>query len=82
MNGRPRVAFTSGSITGVVVAQKRHTCQSHLARDRHYIQPGDQYIANALPPHHPDIGNTGWWHLRICVDCCPASHDPRQAATS
>ena len=62
-----------------MVARKRHVCQNHLLDrdDRHYIEPGDRYIANALPPDHPDIGNPGWWHLRVCLDCCPAEHDPR-----
>lgn len=73
---RPRVAFTPGSIQGVLTARKRHICQSHMA-DRHYIDPGQQYVANALPPDHPDIGNVGWWHLRVCLDCCPAEFDPR-----
>lgn len=74
---RPRVAFTSGSIAGVVTARKRHTCGSHLSRDRHYIEPGEQYVANALPPDNADIGNQNWWHMRVCLDCCPAEHDPR-----
>jgi hypothetical protein len=74
---RPRVAFTPGSISGVVVARKRHVCQSHLEPERHYINPGDRYAANALPPDSDDIGNVGWWHLRICLDCCPADLDPR-----
>lgn len=74
---RPRVALTPGSIAGVVEARKRHRCDSHLASERHYIEPGQRYVANALPPHHPEVGNTGWWHSRMCLDCCPAEHDPR-----
>ena len=76
---RPRVAFTPGSIAGVVTARKRHRCENHLlGRDeRHHIEPGDRYVANALPPDHPDIGNTRWWHQRVCLDCCPIEHDPR-----
>jgi hypothetical protein len=74
---RPRVAFTPGSVQGVVTARKRHICQNHMDDEKHYIEPGDRYVANALPPDHPDIGNPGWWHLRVCLDCCPAEHDPR-----
>jgi hypothetical protein len=73
----PRVAFTPGSITGVVRAQTRHRCDSHLTPDRHHIEPGELYVANALPPGDTDIGNTRWWHLRLCLDCCPARFDPR-----
>ena len=76
---RPRVAFTPGSIAGIVTAQKRHACQSHLAGERHYIEPGQRYVANALPPDHPDIGNLGWWHLRVCLNCCPIEY-ARKAA--
>lgn len=75
---RSRVAFTPGSISGVVTARKRHACQSHLDSERHYIEPGERYAANALPPNDPDIGNSGWWHLRVCLDCCPAHLDPRR----
>ncbi len=79
-HGRPRVSFTPGSIQGVVTARKRHVCQNHLDSERHYIEPGDRYVANALPPD-PDIGNPGWWHLRVCLDCCPIEHDERRQAT-
>ena len=79
---RPRVSFTSGSIQGVVMARKRHVCGNHLSGvQRHYIEPGDRYVANALPPDHPDIGNPGWWHLRVCLDCCPVEHDPRVSSS-
>ena len=74
---RPRIAFTPGSIAGVVTARKRYLCQSHLTRERHYIEPGQMYVANALPPYDPDIGNLGWWHLRVCLDCCPPEYDQR-----
>jgi hypothetical protein len=74
---RPRVAFTPGSIAGAVTARKRHRCESHLEPERHHIEPGERYIASALPPGDPDICNRGWWHLRICLDCCPAQYDTR-----
>ena len=68
---RARVGHTPGSLGGILTARKRHLCQSHLADERHYIEPGERYYANALPPDHPDIGNPGWWHFRACMDCCP-----------
>jgi hypothetical protein len=81
MTYRPRTAFTPGSITGIVTAHKRHVCDSHLTGERHHIEPGQRYAANALPPHHPEVGNERWWHLRLCLDCCPAEHDPRVTTT-
>lgn len=80
VEARPRVSFTPGSIQGVLTARKRHVCQNHLDTERHYIEPGDRYVANALPPDHPDIGNPGWWHLRVCLDCCPVEHDERRTS--
>ena len=76
--GRCRVTFTDGSIQGVVTARKRHRCETHLSPDdRHHIEVGDRYVANALPPGNQDIGNPGWWHMRVCLDCCPIEYDPR-----
>lgn len=73
-----RTRFTSGSIAGLVVARKRHLCDGHLARVQHHIEPGERYVASALPPGDPVIGNPGWWHLRVCLDCCPPEYDPRR----
>lgn len=75
-----RVSFTPGSIAGVVTANKRHRCDGHLADERHWIEPGDRYVANALPPGNSDIGNAGWWHLRVCMACCPAEYAPERAS--
>jgi hypothetical protein len=77
MTDRYRTQITAGSIAKVVRARKRFACQGHLNPDRHYIEPGDRYVTSALPPHHSDIGNSGWWHLRVCLDCCPVERDPR-----
>lgn len=77
MTRRPRVAFTPGSIARLVTSRRRYRCGSHLAPERHYIEPGEQYVRNALPPNNPDIGNREWWHMRVCLDCAPAEHDPR-----
>jgi hypothetical protein len=71
--GTPRVVFTFGSLSGVVTARKRHRCDSHLA-DRHFIEAGQRYVANALPPGDSDIGNDHWLHSSICMDCCPAQY--------
>lgn len=75
-----RVQFTPGSIAGVVTARRRRVCQSHMADEQHYIEAGQPYVANALPPHHPEIGNLGWWHLVVCMDCCPVEYDTRKEA--
>jgi hypothetical protein len=82
MSARSRVTFTDGSIAGLVTARKRYRCDGHLAYERHYIKPGQQYVANALPPDNPDIGNHGWWHARFCLDCCPAEYDQRAEQVS
>ena len=66
-----RVANTPGSIVRVVTANKRHRCDGHMNPVSHHIEPGDNYVATALPPNHIDIGNLGWWHNRFCMDCCP-----------
>jgi len=65
------VSASRGAIYGVVTAHKRHRCNGHLNRERHYIEKGDRYVASALPPHDPDIGNDHWWHARLCRGCCP-----------
>jgi hypothetical protein len=74
-----RVVFTHGSIAKVVVAGRRYVCGSHLNPERHYIEPGQQYVANALPPHNPEIGNDRWRHLMVCLDCCPAEYAWKEA---
>lgn len=78
---RYRVAFTPGSISGVVTARGRYWCDGHLS-DRHKVEVGQRYVANALPPDHPDIGNPGWLHMRICLDCCPVEYDERREPPS
>lgn len=80
---RPRVAFTHGSIAKLVTARRRYVCGNHLSGVvKHYIEPGQQHIHNALPPHNSEIGNENWWHLRVCLDCCPAEHDHRQTGAA
>ena len=74
---RARVMLTPGSIAGLVTAERRHVCDGHLASERHYIESGQQYLATALPPDNPDVGNRRWWHHRLCLDCCPAEYDQR-----
>ena len=69
-----RVMFTHGSIHGVVTAAKRHKCDGHLADGKHFIEPGERYVANALPPNNPEVGNDRWWHLRVCLDCAPVEY--------
>jgi hypothetical protein len=80
---RPRVAFTRGSIAKVITARRRYVCGNHLSQvEKHYIDPGQRYVRNALPPHNNEIGNEHWWWLRVCLDCCPVKHDPRQEASA
>jgi hypothetical protein len=69
-----RVVKTFGALYGVATARKRFWCDGHLARERHRIMPGDRYVASALPPDHPDIGNVDWWHHRFCMDCAPIEY--------
>jgi hypothetical protein len=71
---RARVTLTHGTLHGLVTSQRRHRCDGHLTNERHWIMPGDRYVAGALPPDHPDIGNTGWLHLRLCMDCAPIEY--------
>lgn len=68
-----RVRKTDGALYGAPrVARKRRRCDGHLT-DRHWIEVGDLVVPSALPPDHPDIGNTGWWHHWFCIDCAPES---------
>ena len=76
-----RVTSTPGALYGTAVARKRYRCDGHLADGRHWIEVGDTYVASALPPGHPDIGNVGWWHLRLCMECAPAEHADTGEAT-
>lgn len=69
-----RVSFTPGTISGIVRSRQRRECDGHLNRERHYIEQGEECVANALPPDHPDIGNTRWWHTWFCMDCCPTEY--------
>lgn len=80
---RPRVAFTDGSIAKVVTARRRYVCENHLSQvEKHFIEPGQRYVRNSLPPNNREIGNDTWWFLRVCLDCCPARHDERREPTS
>lgn len=67
---RSRVTRSPEALYGVRVAWGRYRCDGHLADDRHHIEPGQRYVASALPPNS-DIGNLGWWHNRMCMDCAP-----------
>lgn len=65
-----RVTRTPEALYGVRTARRRVRCDGHMADERHWIEPGQEYVASALPPGS-DIGNVGWWHHRYCMDCCP-----------
>lgn len=72
---RQRVTKTHGALWGVVKARKPYPCDGHLADEKHFIKAGEQYVASALPPDHPEIGNDRWWHMRLCMDCCPVEFE-------
>lgn len=69
-----RVLKHYGAIYGVVKARKRYGCDGHLAEAPHSIQEGELYVASALPPDDPDVGNDRWWHHRLCAGCAPAEY--------
>lgn len=71
-----RVRFTPGSISGVVRSRKRRACDGHLADRPHFIEAGQTCVANALPPYTDLIENSGWWHMWVCMDCCPPEFAP------
>jgi len=71
---RFRVTKSFGALYGVRRAQKRHRCDGHMASERHWIEAGEMYVASALPPDDPEIGNIGWWHARFCSECAPAEY--------
>ena len=66
-----RAIRSTGALYGTQTARKRYRCEAGVTGERHYIEPGDRYVASALPPHDNDIGNERWWHMRLCMDCCP-----------
>ncbi|CAN7194154.1 hypothetical protein [Knoellia sp. LjRoot47] len=77
---RGRVSLTHGTIHGLVRANRRHRCDGHLIDpdDVHHIEPGEYYVASALPTHNPEIGNERWWHARYCLDCAPVQYAEAQ----
>jgi len=71
MRERVRTARTAGAMYSKPRrARKRRRCDGHLA-ERHWIEPGDLIVYSALPPDS-EIGNVGWWHSVMCIDCTPA----------
>lgn len=68
---RYRVSTTCGSICTVKTARRRFRCDGHMASEQHFIEPGERYVRDDLPPNNPEIGNPTWWHARFCKDCCP-----------
>jgi hypothetical protein len=50
-------------------AQKRYRCESErITPCAGYIEPGQRYVAMELPPGS-EIGNQGWWRLKVCLPC-------------
>lgn len=61
---------TSGCLDTVHTARRQHACEGFRCNGRRSILPGHRYTRSALPPGG-EIGNTGWWTMRICGDCQP-----------
>lgn len=66
-----RVVITHGALVKVNRARRRFRCEGHIADVAHFIEPGARYVRTSLPPDHPEINNDGWWHMRLCMACCP-----------
>lgn len=66
-----RVTITHGALAKVNTARRRFRCEGHLAPSTHFIEPGQRYVRTSLPPDNPEINNDTWWHMRLCMDCCP-----------
>ncbi|MEU5945115.1 hypothetical protein ABZ793_06080 [Micromonospora sp. NPDC047465] len=49
-------------------ARKTHRCGSETGKCHTTIQPGDRYLLASLPPDS-EMGNTDWWHLKVCRGC-------------
>lgn len=75
MIGDYRTTASAEALYGVRTARRRRRCDGHLNPERHWILPGQTYVASALPPDS-EIGNTRWWHIYLCLDCAPEEHLP------
>ncbi|WP_018908770.1 hypothetical protein [Salinispora arenicola] len=54
-------------IRTVHTARTTHDCQAEPCANT--IQPGDRYLAAALPPGDEHVGNEHWQRLKICEPC-------------
>ncbi|GIJ10752.1 hypothetical protein ACFFMR_18980 [Micromonospora andamanensis] len=56
-------------IRTIRTARKPHRCDTDTGhRCRTTIQPGQRYLIAAMPPNS-ELGNTGWWVVKICQPC-------------
>lgn len=53
--------------TQAITARKLHRCDGVGCGVT--IQPGDEYARHVAFPGDSDIGNEGFWVLRICPSC-------------
>jgi hypothetical protein len=54
------------------ISAKRRRCEWELPGS-HWIEVGQPIVWCAVPPNHPDLGNTRWLHAGLCLDCAPAA---------
>lgn len=50
-----------------VTARKAFRCYAYPCE--HVIQPGEEYARHVAFPWDNDIGNQGFWVMRVCRDC-------------
>jgi hypothetical protein len=56
------------------VARKRHRCGGIPCGKA--IEPGTRYCRSVVTPNDGDIGNTGWWTIRLCPPCAAYYRTP------
>lgn len=58
------------TIAHTVTARKSFRCDAFDDGGKiHVVQPGEQYARHVAFPHDNDLGNAGFWVLRICESC-------------
>lgn len=56
-------------------ARKRHVCEGEKPGCPGGVEPGQRYVEMKLPPNS-DLGNQGWWRMRVCRSCAEAYNKP------
>jgi hypothetical protein len=55
-------------ISHTITARKSRRCDEYGTRP-HWISPGEEYARHVAFPNDADLGNIGFWVLRICAAC-------------